>query len=116
MTIDGQPRVVTVARHHDDVWVSLDGRTLHLQAVAADAPRRSRSADGDLSAPMPAQVVSVDVAVGQAVVAGQVLAVLEAMKMQMRIVAPRDGVIAQVSISQNAMVGQGQVLFAYEPT
>jgi propionyl-CoA carboxylase alpha chain len=65
---------------------------------------------GSLSAPMPGTVVQVVVAEGEDVVEGQVLVVLEAMKMEHRIVAPADGVVVRISVEQGQMVDGGQVL------
>ena len=67
-------------------------------------------AAGSLLAPMPAAVVSVAVAEGQQVSAGDVVVVLEAMKMQHTITAPTDGVVTQLGVSEGAQVESGAVL------
>ena len=67
-------------------------------------------------APMPGRVVSVAVHVGDAVSKGDPLAVLEAMKMEHRLVAAVDGVVVEVLASQDDQVGQGEVLVRLEPT
>ncbi len=63
---------------------------------------------------MPGKVIAVNVAEGDAVTEGQTLVVLEAMKMEMAIKAPRDGVVASVPQAVGAMVGDGDVLVALE--
>jgi len=73
-------------------------------------------AEGSLLAPMPASVVSVSVAEGQAVSKGDTVVVLEAMKMQHTISAPVDGVVAQLSVTEGAQVESGAVLAVIEGT
>ncbi len=66
-------------------------------------------------APMPGRVVSVAVGVGDRVTKGDALAVLEAMKMEHRLVAAVDGVVAEVLVVQDEQVSQGTVLVRLEP-
>ena len=63
-----------------------------------------------VSAPMPGKVVAVKAAVGQAVKKGDVILVLEAMKMENDIVAPQDGTIASINASTGDSVESGAVL------
>ena len=63
-----------------------------------------------VSAPMPGKVLSVNVKVGDAVKAGDVLMILEAMKMQNEIMAPADGTVADVRVSAGQTVGTGDVM------
>ncbi len=80
-------------------------------APAAPAPAASVAAGGDIVAsPMPGTILSVKVVVGQSVKKGDVLAILEAMKMENEIIAPRDGVIAQVIVTQGTSVETGAPL------
>ena len=80
------------------------------QAVeAAEAPQ------GALLAPMPARLVQLSVAVGDAVAAGAELAVLEAMKMEHVLTAPHAGVLRQCFVAPGAYVAQGDVLLVLEP-
>ena len=67
-------------------------------------------AEGSLLAPMPAAVISVAVADGQQVSKGDVVVVLEAMKMQHTITAPTDGVVTELSVTAGAQVESGAVL------
>jgi propionyl-CoA carboxylase alpha chain len=71
-------------------------------------------AEGSLLAPMPAAVVDVPVTEGQQVARGDVVVVLEAMKMQHTITAPTDGVVARLSVSPGAQVESGAVLAVVE--
>lgn len=63
-----------------------------------------------LMAPMPGVVVSTEVFVGEAVEKGQLLLVLEAMKMEHRIIAPRDGSISELHVKEGEQVANGQLL------
>ncbi len=72
-------------------------------------------AEGSLLAPMPASVVDVAVTEGQTVSRGDVIVVLEAMKMQHTITAPTDGVVAQLDVTPGAQVESGAVLAVIEP-
>ena len=69
------------------------------------------SAGGEpLSAPMPGTVVSIKVTAGQPVKRGDVLLILEAMKMENEIVSPRDAAIAQIVVAPGASVNAGDTL------
>lgn len=63
-----------------------------------------------IEAPMPGTILAVKVSVGQAVKKNQVVAVLEAMKMENDIVAAQEGVVASVDVSNGASVEAGQLL------
>lgn len=80
--------------------------------VAAPAPAaQAVSAEGTtVPSPMPGSILSVSVSVGQAVKAGDVLMVLEAMKMENDIVAPCDGTVKQVLVSKGSTVNTDDIL------
>lgn len=65
---------------------------------------------GDVSAPMPGTVLKVKVAVGDAVKKGQVLLILEAMKMENEIVSPADGKVAVLNVEDGKSVTAGEVM------
>jgi biotin carboxyl carrier protein len=67
----------------------------------------------DLTAPMPGTILSLSVAPGEAVSRGQVLLILEAMKMKNAIKSPCDGVIAEVLAQPGQAVGYGSILLRY---
>lgn len=81
-------------------------------AAAAPAPAPAAPPAGceTVTAPMPGTIVSVKVSVGQSVNAGDVLCVLEAMKMENEIVAPKAGKVVAVSASSGASVNTGDAL------
>ena len=77
----------------------------------AAAPKASGAAGGvSVKAPMPGNIMKVNVKPGAAVKKGDVLIVLEAMKMENDICAPQDGVVASVEVAQGATVETDAIL------
>ena len=80
-------------------------------APAAPAAPTAAPANGEtVTAPMPGTILAVNVSNGVAVKKGDVLMVLEAMKMENEIVAPADGTVASVNVTKGASVETGAVL------
>lgn len=84
-------------------------------APAAAAPKATPAPAGkagsvSVSAPMPGNILKVNVSVGQAVKKGDVICVLEAMKMENDIPAPEDGTVASVNVQKGASVNSGDIL------
>jgi acetyl/propionyl-CoA carboxylase alpha subunit len=73
------------------------------------------SGDGRLIAPMPGVVLSLAVGVGQQVAEGELIAVLEAMKMEHRLEAPFAGTVAELGSEQGAFIDAGALIAAIEP-
>ena len=131
---DGQYRIAAGAARLDvDVerdgpcerWLTTDGRRYRVLAATQGytllievegVPHAvSRADEGVVRAASPAVVVSVQVSPGVEVVAGDRLAILEAMKMEMAVTAPFSGVVRQVFILPNAQVGPGTPLVHLDP-
>ncbi|MBP3447100.1 MAG: biotin/lipoyl-binding protein [Clostridia bacterium] len=77
---------------------------------AAPAPQAVSAQGTQIVAPMPGSIININVSAGQTVKAGDVLIVLEAMKMENDITAPCDGVVKQVVTVKGATVNTDDVL------
>ncbi len=69
---------------------------------------------GGLTAPMPGKVISTHAAVGDRVESGQLLLVLEAMKMEHRVTAPEPGTVSEFRVAEGEQVGNGELLVVVE--
>jgi biotin carboxyl carrier protein len=97
-------------------WVFIDGRTYVIETEDRDASPRGRATDDQLalSAPMPATVIAVNVAPGQEVTEGDVLVLLEAMKMELPIKAPHAGRVKSIACREGERVPAGVPLLELE--
>lgn len=83
--------------------------------VAAPAPKAAPAADAEVVAsPMPGSIVNVAVSVGQSVKKGDVLVVLEAMKMENEIMAAHDATVAAVHVNKGDSVESGTPLVSLQ--
>ena len=113
--LDGTKTTLGLMRIGDTIYVTLHGRAYNFTITDPLAPPVSTAeAAGQLIAPMPARIVSVSAAPGQAVIKGAVLMVLEAMKTQMRVTSPVDGVVQAVHYTVDDQVEEGAVLLSFE--
>ena len=80
----------------------------------AAKPAAPKAPAGSVSSPMPGTILKVNVAQGDTVQAGQTVLVLEAMKMENEIAAPKAGVIAQLAVQAGQTVANGEFLFSVE--
>ena len=79
--------------------------------VATPAAPASAPAGGEqITSPMPGNILDVKVKAGASVKAGDVLVILEAMKMENEIVAPQDGTVASINVNKGDTVNSGDVL------
>jgi biotin carboxyl carrier protein len=76
----------------------------------------SKDAEGRTSSPMPGVIVRVPVAVGETVREGQVLVVVEAMKMENEYKSAVDGVVSEVAVEPGQTVDSGALLVVVEPS
>lgn len=82
------------------------------QAAPKAAPAPAAAGSVKVDAPMPGNILDVKVSNGTAVKAGQVLVILEAMKMENEIVAPQDGTVASINVNKGDTVEAGQTIVA----
>ena len=95
------------------VWVSIDGAVFDVH-VSDGAGRQAASSQDALSPPMPATVVRIAVTPGQRVSQGDLLIALEAMKMELALRAPRDGVVGAIHCREGELVQPETVLVELE--
>ena len=97
------------------VWIGCEGHVFEIEVHPASGTGHSRARDHDLlGPPMPATVVRIAARPGDTVHAGDVLIALEAMKMELPIRAPRDGVIKAVHCHEGELVQPGATLVELE--
>jgi 3-methylcrotonyl-CoA carboxylase alpha subunit len=111
--VDGQPVEAGIVANADEILVSLRGDTYMLRKPAPpslDEAGVGAEAAASLTAPMPGTVVKVLVEEGQEVEEGQLLLVLEAMKMEQPVSAPHAGVVQSLPFEEGSLVPGGAVL------
>jgi len=123
--LDGARRCLAyVAAEGANRWVAVSasgagdaGQSYALTLPDARRGRRQGQGSGlaALEAQMPGTVRQVLVAAGETVARGQTLALIEAMKMEMRVTAPEAGVVTRVTVTAGQTVERGQALFALGP-
>ena len=111
LLIDGKRVSAYISSDGAKRWVTVNGQTFVL-TKSSGTKRGGGKHDhtGELSAPMPGQVRAVNISEGEAVTKGQTLLVVEAMKMEIRIQAPRDGIVSSISVKVGQTVEREQIL------
>ena len=114
ITVNGKAYDVTVEETGSGASAPVMSAPVMSAPVAVAAAPKAASSSGagrvKISAPMPGKILSVKTSVGAAVKKGDVLMILEAMKMENEIVASEDGTVASIDISEGASVEAGAVL------
>ncbi len=108
--LNGTCYEVDVANSETEI---LSVTAIQAQAEPAQTSSQPSAAPGSgeaVCAPMPGAVIGIQTAVGQTVKKGQVLFILEAMKMENEIVSPRDGTVSGVAVERSSTVSAGDVL------
>lgn len=114
IALDGVSRRYCAAVEDGVVWIGRDGHALEARTERV-ARGAGAAAAGSLEAPMPGVVLLVRVADGDTVAEGDVLLVLESMKMELSITAPHDGTVEGLSLSVGDRVARHQPLVAVTP-
>src|SRR6185436_20303595 len=112
---DGKQHTVYVAGSAGDVWAFYDGQVYRSERPNVERPERRSPPKGghhryELTAPMPATVIKILVAPGQAVRHGDTLVVVEAMKMELPIRAPGDATVKAVNCREGELVQPDRAL------
>src|SRR5215208_1120065 len=105
LLIDDKRVIAYISSDNAKRWVTVNGQTFVL-TKSSGAKQRGTGHDhaSELAAPMPGQVRAVNVSEEESVKKGQTLLVLEAMKMEIRIQAPRDGKVKKLLVKQGQTV------------
>ena len=116
LLLDGVSCRIHLVRDGTATILFQDGRCYRLEKVDPELTLRHlhHHHDQGLEAPMPGLVRSVGVAEGEAVVRGQTLVVLEAMKMEIRVAAPGPSRVRRIHCREGEQVDRGQVLVDLE--
>ena len=109
----GVTRVFAVA-DRDRIWIFHDGVVHEMPIEQGGTRRRAAHGAGSLTAPMPATVIDVKVAPGDAVARGDILVLLEAMKMELPVRAPGDGRVKAVHCRPGELVQPDTALIDLE--
>ncbi|MFI6322604.1 acetyl/propionyl/methylcrotonyl-CoA carboxylase subunit alpha [Nonomuraea sp. NPDC050556] len=116
----GRTRSYAVAKDGDTLWLGRDGQawslTRHLIGDPGDRPGVAGAGDGVVRSPMPGTVLLVKAAVGDQVIAGQPLVIVEAMKMEHAVTAPVAGVVRELPVKAGQPVDMDAVLAVVEAT
>ncbi len=95
-------------------FVTTDGETFEVWRAGARSDDAAAEGGDTIIAPLPGKIVALNVAPGASVKRGDPLVVVEAMKMEHALKAPRDGVVAEIGASEGEQVKQGQMLVKLE--
>jgi acetyl/propionyl-CoA carboxylase alpha subunit len=118
LKLAGREFCMVIAVAGDDIHIHLDGETYHLRhrhPLERLATQGQGSAEDTIRAPMPGSIVFVAVAAGATVSRGQTLLVMESMKMETTIIAPRDGVVQKVNFDEGRSFDRDALLLSLEP-
>lgn len=110
ITVNGNVYDVTVEEGAAGVATSAPKAAAPKAAAPKAAPKAAGQGSVKVNSPMPGKILSVKTSVGQAVKKGEVLMILEAMKMENEVVAPEDGTVASIDVAAGDSVEAGVVL------
>ena len=114
MSIDSRRMSFAISRVDDDWLVHGPAGDLELTELPRFLPPGAGELEGGLIAPMPGRILATEVKAGETISSGQLLVILEAMKMEHRIFAPADGTVAKVNVEVGEQVEKDAVLIELE--
>jgi 3-methylcrotonyl-CoA carboxylase alpha subunit/acetyl-CoA/propionyl-CoA carboxylase biotin carboxyl carrier protein len=115
LTLDGQQTEAALLDTGHRVEISHRGQRFVFARPDVFAEQGPAAGDGAITSPMPSVVVEVRVGPGEVVLAGQVLGIVEAMKMEVAVRAPFAGTVTDVLVRPGDRTRQGDPLFTVEP-
>ena len=110
ITVNGNVYDVTVEEGAAGAATSAPKAVAPKAAAPKAAPKAAGQGSVKVNSPMPGKILSVKTSVGQAVKKGEVLMILEAMKMENEVVVPEDGTVASIDVAAGDSVEAGVVL------
>lgn len=117
LRVDGVTVPIAFAQRGDDCFVHVDGSTWQLRyrhPLERASAQAHGAHDDDIRAPMPGTTISVRVAPGDAVLKGATLLVMESMKLETAIIAPRDAIVASVRVAVGQPFERDAVLVEFD--
>jgi 3-methylcrotonyl-CoA carboxylase alpha subunit len=115
LVTDGDRRYrVAIAKDRTATWVFVNGVVARIDEDAPARARRSNTGASEVMSPMPATVVTINAQPGQTVAEGETVIVLEAMKMELPIKAPRGGRVKSIACREKDLVQPGVALLEFE--
>jgi biotin carboxyl carrier protein len=112
--VGGRTVRVAIVRSGEGAWVGWMGQVRYL-GPERSARSNPGAAEREVRAPMTGRVVKVSAAPGSSVRANDILVILEAMKMEYRLIAPRDGIVESVGCKEGERVELGHVVVTLAP-
>ncbi len=112
---DAAEHWIAYERVADGLVLFRDGDAVLLKDAHPEVAAEALEAGDDVLAPMPGKVLAVKTEAGRTVAKGDTLLVLEAMKMEHALMAPRDGVVDEVRVGEGDQVSEGAVLAKLAP-
>jgi len=118
LSVNGAEEIVHIARDGDRIFLHIAGQNMEIfyrDAVALYGDVTAGAGGGFARAPMPGTVLSVAVEAGHAVKAGETLLLIESMKLEMAIKAPRAGIVKEVHVKAGQNFDRDALLVTLAP-
>jgi acetyl/propionyl-CoA carboxylase alpha subunit len=112
--IAGRRHRFYVLRGRDSIAVWLDGRTYYVPLEGNRATHGTASQSGEVSAIMPGKLLRVNVSVGDTVTEKQIVAVMESMKMETALQAPKGGRVSEIRSRPGQVVDVGEIILVID--